>query len=99
MKDDALVKDLKSVKYPESKIDTLRQAGIATYSHLLSLLSDDTIQPELRVELCTMLSSLFRNVDKRQVVHPLLAALNSNDLALRSTAARACGMMSLKRAI
>lgn len=99
MKGASLVHDLQTIRYPEEKFDKLQQAGIVTYSRLFTLLADHTSEPEIRIELCQTLWSLSRYIDKRQVVRPLLAALNSDIPDLRSAAAIAIGMMRLKRAI
>jgi hypothetical protein len=99
MKNDSLLQNLKTIQYSEEKIDSFKQAGIDTYSRLLSLLGNNTTDTTLRIDLCDALWQLRHYLDKRRVVRPLVVALNAKEVKLRSAAARAIGMIGLKRAI
>jgi hypothetical protein len=99
MKDESLLDDLKAVNFREDKLEILKKNSISTYSQLLSLLGDQTTEPELRIEFCRALSFLFRMVDKRRVATPLIVALSSDVLDVRLAAAAVILEFGLKRAI
>src|SRR5438105_3792762 len=98
-KNDSLLSDLETTKYPQEKVDSLRQSGIVTYSSLLTALGDGKTDLSIRIVLCEALWSVAKYADKRWVVQPLLAALNSNEPDLSWMAAIVIGIMGLKRAI
>ncbi|MBX3086346.1 MAG: HEAT repeat domain-containing protein [Anaerolineae bacterium] len=97
MKDDSLIEDLKTIKHAGKDVEKLQQAGVSTYSQLLTLIGDETADTELRSELCYVLWWLDRYVDKRKAVGPLLSALRSKESELHGVAVLVCGMTHLKR--
>jgi len=97
--DDRLLQDLEAGHYKEETIDALKQQGITTYSRLFALLLDEATDVSLRIELCQVLSSLYKIVDKRRVATPLMVALASTNADLSTSAARALGQITVKRAI
>jgi hypothetical protein len=98
MRDDQLLRDMEKYAYP-SEVDKLRASNIASYKDLARFLLNESINIELRREICLAFSDASPMLDKRRAVTPLLAALKSRDGQLQSTAARTLGRIDSLRAV
>ncbi|MEO8613330.1 MAG: HEAT repeat domain-containing protein [Chloroflexota bacterium] len=70
-----------------------------TYKDLARFLVDENADLDLRREICLAFCDACPMLDKRRAVTPLLAALNSTDKPIQSTAARTLGRMCSLRAV
>ena len=99
MRDDQLLQDLDNAKLASEKFDWLAEKKITTYSYLFEFIQDERNDSEQRSHACFVLARLWKVVDKRQAVPPLLIALKSSDEEIRRSAAHALGMLKSKRAV
>lgn len=100
MRDDQLLQDLeKAVHFPNEKNDWLREYNITSYSQLFAFIEDESNNAKRRWDACYIVHRLWKTVDKRRAVPPLLAALNASDEQVRWAAANALGMLKSQRAV
>jgi hypothetical protein len=99
MQEDQLLKDLENTSYGKATAKNLQANGITSYSQIFDLLKNENSDLTLRKEACSAVFALYKTVDKRRAVPPLLIALKSHDEVLRSDAANALGQVNSRRAV
>jgi hypothetical protein len=96
--DSPLLTELKELSLPPDNLSRLAESHFETYDDLFNLIRDESADIELRVTVCHIVGQLYKTIDKRRAVPPLLIALQSSHHLLRMTAARALGMLHARRA-
>lgn len=99
MQDAQLLQDLERFSHANKTVETLRAAGVTTYSQLFALVRDEGAGEKLRETACWTMRTVASKVDKRKAVPALLITLQSPNEALRVAAAHGLDGMKSKRAI
>lgn len=98
MRDDGLLQDLEIAH--DKNVELYQRHGITTYSQLFAALKDDQADSTLRLEMCSTLHQLYKTIDRRRAIPPLLTALKtSSSEGIRAEAARALGQLGSRRAV
>src|SRR5437762_187291 len=102
MQDDQFISDLREIsqryKHITSSAENLEKSGVRSYSQLFALLDNQQADSELKSDACAVILMLYKKVDRRRAVPPLLRLLKTPDGKLRSAVIRALGMLESKRA-
>lgn len=99
IQDTELLVDIKREAWDYTVIKRLRKLKITTYTQLFSLLRDEHANPQLRADICEEIGRLFRWIDKRRFVPPLLDILKTTHESVLNNAIKALGNLESKRAI
>ena len=99
VKDDFLLQDLRREAWAEEVIGTLHEEGVTTYKQLFELIQNEQANPELRADVGNEIRRLYKWIDKRRFVPPLLKALRSSHERVRENAVRALTNLDSKRAV
>lgn len=79
----------------QQTIDQVISYGIGSFEEMLTVVQDETIDPEIRVAVCWLIGQ-FRN---KRAVHALLRAFGSEHDQLRGQAAHVLGQIGSKAAV
>lgn len=99
MQNDHLLQDLEKISYGISTAKNLQANRITTYNQIFDLLKNENSEVSLRKEACNAVFTLYKTVDKRRAIPPLLVALKSQDDDLRADAAKTLGQLNSRRAV
>lgn len=99
VKDDHLLQDLRREAWNEEVIGALHEEGVTTYKQLFELIQNEQANPELRADVCDEIHRLYKWIDKRRFVPPLLKALRSSHERVRQNAIRALTNLDSKHAV